>query len=135
MEMRDVLTDNISLIQQMEALNSQCTLPALPGMLKLPFHEVSSLSSWTFCFLAYVAIRAQDPETRDMLAYAQLLICEAQHHGGSGWLDYDQVFRQPTAIDPSLQGNTLHPGIQAAIMVGSMPCSGTFCTLCRGSDH
>ena len=33
-EMRDLLTYNISLIQQMEAFNGNYTLPALPGMLK-----------------------------------------------------------------------------------------------------
>ena len=134
-EMWDLLTDNISLIQQMEALNGQCTSPALPGMLKPHLREVSSLSSWTYCFLAYVAIRSQEPKTQDTLAYAQLLIREAQRHDGGGWLDYDRVFQQQAAIDPSLQWNTLHPGIQAATMVRSGSGSGTFCTLCRGSDH
>ena len=134
-EMRDLLTNNISLIQQMEAFNGHCTLPALPGMLKPRLREVSSLASWIYCFLAYVAIRAQDPTTRDMLAYARLLVREAQRHGGSGWLDYDWVFWQQAAIDRLLQWNTLHPGIQAAMMMGGGPGSGTFCILCRGSDH
>ena len=41
-----------------------------------------------------------------MLAYAHLKVREAQRHGGSGWLDYDRVFRQQEALDPSLRWNT-----------------------------
>lgn len=39
-------------------------------------------------------MRAPDQTTRDMLAYGQLIVWEAQRHGGGGWLDYDRVFRQ-----------------------------------------
>ena len=70
-----------------------------------------------------------------MLAYARLIIREAQRHGGLGWLDYDRVFRQQSAIDDAMQWNTLHPGIQAATLLGQTPGQGTFCTLCRGADH
>ena len=133
--MRELLTDNISLIQQMDPLGGHCALPALPGVLKPRLREIDSLSSWIYCFVAYVAIRSQEPRTRDMLAYARLLVREPQRHGGRGWLDYDYIFRQQAAIDPSLHWNTLHPGIQAATMVGGLPSTGTFCTLCRGSDH
>ena len=38
-----------------------------------------------------------------MLAYARLMVREAQRHGGLGWLDYDRVFRQQAALDPSLR--------------------------------
>ena len=70
-----------------------------------------------------------------MLAYAQLLVREVQQYGGSGWLDYNRVFLQQAAIDPSLRWNTLHRGIQAATMVGGMLGSGSFCILRRGLDH
>ena len=133
--MRELLTDNISLNQQIDVLWGHCALPALPGVLKPRLRKIDSLSSWIYCFLAYVVIRSQEPRTRDMLAYARLLVREAQRHGGRGWLDYDRIFRQQAAIDPSLQWNTLHPSIQAATIVGGLPGSGTFCTLCRGSDH
>ena len=84
MEMRDLLTDNMSLLQQLETFNSNCQLPGLPGALRPPLREVTSLGSWVYCFLAYIAIRADDPGTRHMLAYARLVVREAQRHGGGG---------------------------------------------------
>lgn len=134
-EMRELLTDNISLLQQLETFNTQYTLPALPGALRPRLREVMSLPSWVYCFLAYIAMRSADQATRDMLAYARLIIREAQRHGGNGWLDYDRVFRQQAAIDHTLRWNTLQPSIQAATLVGHAPGRGTFCTLCREPDH
>ena len=110
-ELRDFLTDNISLLQQLEVVQGSfpVTGPARPRL-----REITSLPSWLYCFLAYVAIRTNDHATRDQLAYARLLIRESQCHGGSGWLDYDRVFRQQVAIDSALQWNTLHAGLQAS---------------------
>ena len=117
-DMRDLLTDNVSLIQQLNTFGGNHAFPSLPGMLRPRLREVTSLPSWIYCFLTYIAIRANDQGVRDMLAYAHLMVREAQRHGGSGWLDYDRVFRQQAALDPSLRWNTLHPGIQAATLVG-----------------
>ena len=134
-EMRELLTDNISLLQQLDALNIQCALPALPGLMKPRLREVTTLPSWVYCFLAYVAIRSSDPMTRDMLAYGRLVIREAQRHGGVGWLDYDKVFRQQAALDSTLKWNTIHPGMQAATLTNRTSRPGLFCTSCREPDH
>lgn len=134
-EMRELLSDNIALLQQMDAFTPCCAMPALPGVLRPRLREVTSLPSWLYCFLAYVAMRTPDAETRNMLAYGRLLIREAQRHGGIGWLSYDRVFRQQAAIDHTLQWNTIHPGIQAATLVGQAPAPLRFCTLCREADH
>ena len=97
--------------------------------------DVSTLPSWVYSFLAYIAIRTNDPATRDM--FARLIVQEAQRHSGMGWLDYDRVFRQQAAIDPSLPWNVLHPGIQAATLFGQAPTGtmASMCTLCREPDH
>ncbi len=134
-DMRDLLTDNVSLLQQLETFGGHCSVPALPGALKPRLQEIATLPSWLYCFLAYVALKAEDPGVRDMLAYARLLIREAQRHGGNGWLDYDRVFRQQAAIDHTLRWNSLHPGIQASTLVGCASGPVTFCTLCREPDH
>lgn len=136
-DMRDLMTDNISLLQQLEAVGSQGAFPALPGVLKPRLREVATLPSWLYCFLAYVAIQSQDTAIRDMLAYARMMIREAQRHGGTGWLDYDRVFRQQAALDRTLKWNVLHPGIQAATLTGAGRGTGPamFCTLCREADH
>ena len=110
-------------------------MPSHRGMLRPRLREVTSLPSWIYCFLAYIAIRANDQGVRDMLAYARLMVREAQRHGGSGWLDYDRVFRQQAALDTSLRWNTLHPGIQAATLVGRTAGSTLLCSICRKPDH
>lgn len=134
-EMREMLTDNIALLQQLETFNGQCILPTLPGALKPRLREVTALPSWLYCFLAYVAIRSPDPATRDMLAYARLLIREAQRHGGDGWMKYDRVFRQQVVLDRTMKWNVLNPDIQAATLVGRNLGQGIFCTLCREPGH
>lgn len=134
-DMRDLLTDNISLMTQLESVAVQPSMAALPGLLRPRLREVASITSWMYCYLAYVAIRSEDQATRDMLAYGRLIIREAQRHGGQGWLDYDRVFRQQAALDPNLAWNTLHPGIQGSTLVGGTSESRQFCTLCREADH
>lgn len=132
-EIRELLTDNIALLQQMDSLKMPgIPFPILPGALKPHWREVSTLPSWLYCFLAYVAILAPDRGKRDMLAYARLIIREAQRHGGMGWLDYDRIFRQQAA---AIRWNTLHPAIQGSTMVGQAPRPNTFCTLCHEVDH
>jgi hypothetical protein len=107
----------------------------MPGVLRPSLREISSIQTWMYCFLAYVAILAPDQGTRDRLAYARLLLREAQRHSSNGWLDYDRVFRQQAVVDHNMPWNTLHPGIQAATMFGGSQGPGTFCTLCREPDH
>ena len=133
-DMREMLTDNISLLQQLEIMGGQ-TAPGLPGVLRPRLREVNTLATWIYCFLAYVAIRSPDPHVRDWLAYARLVVREAQRHGGNGFLDYDRVFRQQAALDQTIQWNCLHPGIQAATLVGRPSGVSTFCTFCREPDH
>ena len=90
-EMRDLLSDNITLIDQLEAVHGPLLTAATPGALRPRVREVPSLISWVFCFLAYTAVRTTDLTTRDMLAYCRLVVREGLRHGGQGWQDYDRV--------------------------------------------
>ena len=81
MEMRDPLADNISLLDSLEAVSFHVA----PSLLCRRFREVSSLATWLYCFLAYVAIITQDTTARDQLAYAKLMIRESPSHPGP-WL-------------------------------------------------
>lgn len=135
-DMRELMTDNIALLHQMESFGTnQYPLPILPGSLRPRLREATSISSWMFAFLAYVAIRADNIAIRNMLAYARLILHESQRHGGNGWISYDKVFRQQAAIDETMAWNTIHPGIQATTLLGQAPGQGVCCTLCRESDH
>ena len=80
-------------------------------------------------------MKTTDVNTRNHLAYARLLIQEALRHGGTGWLDYDRVFRKQVAIDPTLQWNSLMPGLHTSTILSTRNGTGLFCTLCKGSDH
>ena len=134
-DMRELLSDNISLLQQLESVHGTNQLPAV-GPSRPRLREVSTLTTWTYCFLGYAAILTSDPKTRDHLAYARLIIREAQRHGGQGWMDYDRLFRQQAALDTSIRWNTLIPGLQASTILGRRDSqTPSFCTLCRGVDH
>ena len=90
--------------------------------------EVTSLATWCYCFLSYLAITTDDPITRDQLAYARLIIHEAQRHEALGWLDYDRTFRQQAALEPLTRWNAKPAGNQR-------PQGSYFCTLYCGVDH
>ena len=79
-EMRDLLTDNIALHDQLEALQGTYHLTTLPNSIRPRVREAPSLISWVYCFMAYVATRTSDTQTRDMLTYCRLLIQEALRH-------------------------------------------------------
>lgn len=75
------------------------------------------------------------PELMVAAVDRSMIIRESKLHGGNSWLDYDRVFRQQAAIDQTLLWSTLHPGIQAATLVGRSTGPATFCTLSREPDH
>ena len=134
-EMKELLQDNISLTAQLEELQGPSILQVM-GATRPRLREVSSLSTWCFCFLGYVATMTSDPITRDQLAYARLLIQQARAQGGLSFLDYDRAFRQQLATDPSLRWNAVNPSLLASTTLGHRSTgTHTFCTLCRASDH
>ena len=133
-EMRDLLADNIALMSQLSSLHGTIPLP-LTTVQRTRLREVPSLVSWMYCFATYVAIRTPDELTRQMLAYARLIIREALRHGGSGWAEYDRVFRRQVAINPALSWNTLEPSLQAATILGHRSSEGVLCTICQECDH
>lgn len=96
--MRDLLADNVALLSQLTSLHGMGTLP-IETVQQTHFREVPSLVSWLYYFTAYVAIQTPDSLTSHMLAYAQLIIREALRHGGSGWVEYDRVFRRQLSIN------------------------------------
>ena len=110
MDMRELLTNNISLLQQLDAFGGLLP-PTVLGTGRPKLREVSMLSTWVYCFLAYVGLRSPDPHTRQMMAYRRLIIHEAQDCGGRGWLDYDRIFWQQAALDQTLPWNCVHPNI------------------------
>ncbi len=91
-EMKELLGNNIALLSEVEIFNGLHHFMGIPGANKPHLREVSSLSSWIYYFLAYLALCCMDKETREHLVYAQLIVRETLHQGGKGWLIYDKVF-------------------------------------------
>ena len=116
-EIRDLLGDNIALTQHFESVNDNFPAFILPTSSCSDLWEVGSLPSWIYCFLTYLAVGSPDQTTCDQLIYAWLILHEALHHGWKGWLDYDWLFRQQDASNPSLPWNALHPNLVASTIV------------------
>ena len=130
--MKELLADNMALHGQLEELPSQAALASRPHRLR----EIDSPLTWVFCFLAYVAVRTKDKETRDMLTYARLIIREAQCHGGPGWLEYDKWFRQQqAALAVPHPWQELNASLHAATVMSLRSGSNKLCKLCREPDH
>ena len=97
----EFLADNIWPLCSSWRLSQGChqTILAMRPRLR----EITSLPTWCYCFLGYMAILTSDPATRDQLTYARLLIREAWRHGGTGWLAYDHAFRQQVALNAGIR--------------------------------
>ena len=85
-----MLSDNIALAKRLHEAHQAYPSPLHTGS---KFREVTDPLSWVFCFLNFVAVKSEDPETRALLAYAQIIVDMARKHDGTGWLAYDTHFR------------------------------------------
>jgi hypothetical protein len=110
-------------------------LPALGPNLWPRMRKISSLIQWAVCFLAYVSVLTTDEATRAQLAYACLILSEAQAHSGGGWLDYDRAFRQLRAANQSIPWESLDSGLYARLILSRRGGTNTFCTTCHAKDH
>lgn len=134
-EMKELLQDNMMLAAQVEELQGPLSMHVI-GAARPRLREITSLPTWCYCFLGYAAAMTSDPVTRDHLAYARLIIRQAQGQGGLAYLDYDRAFRQQVAADPSIRWNTLNPSLLASTVLGHRSTGARyFCTLCRAVDH
>ena len=134
-ELKELLQDNITLVTQLEEMQGASSIQVV-GVSRPRLREISSLATWCYCYLAYIATLTADPVTRDQLAYGRLIIQQAQTQGGLAFLDYDRAFRQQIATDQSMRWNVLNPSLLASTTLGRRSTgSQMFCTLCRAVDH
>ena len=98
--------------------------------------EVTDPLTWVSCFLAFMASRTSHEETRDMAAYAMIIIRLSRKHSGSGWLLYDKQFRQHVTAGSTLPWADINASLMAATVLshaGDRPCQSG--SLCLGGDH
>ena len=84
-EMRDLLWDNITARRHYEEMHSDSGFQLIPVSSRPRVREVTSLSSWTACFLTCLAVWTQDHATRDHITYALLVIQKAMWQARVGW--------------------------------------------------
>ena len=100
--------------------------------------EINHSLTWVYCFLSFIAARTDCKATRNLVAYAQIVIQLAHKHGGSGWLVYDQHFRQQLVGGADLVWNNINNSLMSATVFAPLPddLSGHMvCQLCRGNDY
>ena len=133
-DFKALLSDNAELVKRLQEL--RVPTPFLSGHTQSKLCEVPDPLSWVRCFLLFMAARSDHPETRELAAYAVIIIDIARSHGGFGWQRYDAVFWQQKAagatfplleINASLMSNTVF-----AMLNGSQ---GLTCELCFSSGH
>lgn len=124
-DFRDLLTDNV-------ALKQRVVDGGLLSSSSLRLREISDRETWLHCFLAFVAAKVECQETRDLMAYGQIILMLARKHGGLGWRAYDTHFRQLRGAGHSLPWTELNPSMLAANV---LQAAGQFCSLCQSHDN
>ena len=136
-DLKELLPDNMALVQHLnETAMSSFSVPPTGARMR----EISNPLTWVYCFLSFIAARTDCKATRDLVAYAQIVIQLARKHGGSGWLVYDQHFRQQLAGGADLVWNNINNSLMSATVLAPLPddpsgSGRTVCRLCRGDDH
>ena len=131
--MKELLTDNMKLYQQLESMPTNQHL--FVGAAKPRLREVDSPLTWASCFLAYVAVCTEDTRIRNLLTYGRLVIREAQRHSGPGWLEYDKIFRQHAALSPGTLWHEINPSLHSCTVLSYRAGPSQVCGLCHEPDH
>ena len=113
-DFKDLLPDNVVLRQRMVDTG---ILGSSNQNLRL--REVGDVETWLHCFLAFVAAKVESPETRELMAYGQIILMLARKHGGMGWKTYDMHFRQLIGVGHTLPWMELNPSMMAAEVLQS----------------
>ncbi len=90
-------------------LPHQISRQPLPQM-----QNISTPLQWAYCMFTYIAVACDDDRIREMLTYAHIVLHLTQKHGGAGWLEYNQTFRQQAASDSTTKWNAVNPSLMAS---------------------
>ena len=89
------------------------------------------METWLHCFLAFVAAKVESPETRELMAYGQIILMLA-YNWWYGMEDLQHLFRELVGAGHTLPLMELNPSMMVADVLQS---GGQFCALCQSHDH
>ena len=131
-ELKELLPDNVALLQRLQETNTSGQAPGHPSRLR----DIRDPLTWVTCFLAFVAAKVENKETRELMAYGQIVLLLARKHGGLGWTIYDNQFRQMAAAGAGASWTEINPSLMAATVLGAGgDSSGRVCPRCLAVDH
>ena len=99
---------------------------------------MQGLLSWIECFNSYSSILLTKYPflAKAVTAYATMMVKEARRFGFRGWLQYDQLFRQHAAKDPtSADWARLNSALHAISFLSRQKGESQTCPNCMSSDH
>ena len=132
-DLKEMLPDNVALLRRLQEtnVNTQVTSGAGSRM-----RDIRDPLTWASSYMAFVAARSNQAETRELLAYGMLILQLARKHGGLGWVAYDSQFRQQAAAGAPTPWSELNLSLMAAtVFNGGGEASVQACSLCLASDH
>ena len=131
-ELKELLPDNVALLQRLQETNTAGQTAGVPSRLR----DIRDPLTWVACFLAFVAAKVEHRETRELMAYGQIILLLARKHGGLGWTVYDSQFRQLAAAGAGASWTEINPSLMAATVLGSGgDATGRVCSRCLAVDH
>ena len=139
-EMAELLQDNIALDNKLTSAHSDgLSAGHLKSSKKRELTEdVHGLLSWVECFNIYssVLVTKYPALGKALTAYATTMVKEARRFGFRGWLQYDQLFRQHAAKDPtSADWARLNSALYAISFLSRQKGESQTCPNCMSSDH
>ena len=99
--------------------------------------EIPDLLSWLQCFGMYAAVAAsKSPDSiPQLLVYQTMIVRELRRCWGKGWLNYDTMFWQQAAINPSCDWSKLNNTLYSCTFMAQQNGRGRTCTWCLETDH
>ena len=82
--------------------------------------------------------KSESKEARELIAYAQIIVQMARRHRGSGWLLYDQNFRQQAAGGAETPWSEINNSLLVSTVLASQvegTAKRSLCAQCQGVDH
>ena len=119
-DFEEFLSDNIILLQRLRELGQGG--PILPGVQPLVnssrLQEIADPLSWVSCFLAFMASRVDNQETRELAAYGLIVLQLSRKHAREDWLAYNHQFCQHQTAGANLPWADISPSLMAATVLG-----------------